>query len=78
MNLYGWSNLSRYEDNFHNKLSYKTLLSSDISKKEYLEYMNLIRPNQEVDITKGKKNKKKAHKIQFNMKRYRILIEKKI
>ena len=80
VNLSGWSHIYGQEIKFNDEISYKDTLRYGMSKKEYHEYMNLIKSNKESTLTNKNQIKlnKKAGKYQFSTKRYTILIERRV
>lgn len=66
----GLANQSKYE------LSHQDKLSERISKREYLEYTDLMKRNRECTMTE-KKAKIRIHKFRLFARQYTILIEKR-
>ncbi|MFA6941012.1 MAG: hypothetical protein WCQ54_08545 [Clostridiaceae bacterium] len=65
-----WINFSYYQDRIKNEKSYRDLIRQGLSKRECLEYMELMKGDKEQPV--------KAVKIKFSINHYTILIERKV
>lgn len=64
-----WINSAYYQDRIKNKKSYRDLIKQGLSKREYLEYMELMKGDKEKPV--------KAARFKFSINHYTILIERK-
>jgi 5-methylcytosine-specific restriction endonuclease McrBC GTP-binding regulatory subunit McrB len=65
-----WINSAYYQDQIKNEKSYRDLIKQGLSERECLEYMELIKGDEEQPV--------KTAKIKFSTKHYTILIERKV
>lgn len=65
-----WVYLAYYQDLMMKEKSYKDLIRQGLSKRECLEYMELIKGDKEQPV--------KTAKVKFSTKHYTILIERKV
>jgi len=64
-----WINSAYYQDRIKNEKSYINLIRQGLSKRECLEYMGLMKDDEEQPV--------KAARFKFSINHYTILIERK-